>query len=146
MAEEDGPATICSAGGSPGDGPLKKLIEAEGIEVIVHPRLSFISRLEFRSWKIIPFLLNYPVSVFYLWRLIRRKSVVLVYTNTGVIISPALAAWLAGVPHVWHIREWFQEFQQIWPAFSWYIRMFSWKIIAISNAVAAQFQSREKSS
>ena len=128
----------------PADGPLKKLIEAEGIEVILHPRLSFITRLEFRSWKIIPFLLNYPVSVFYLWRLIRRKRVVLVYTNTGVIISPALAAWLAGVPHVWHIREWFQEFQKIWPAFSWYIRMFSWKIIAISNAVAAQFQSRDK--
>lgn len=128
----------------PGDGLLKNLIEAEGIEVILHPRLSIVSRFEFRSWKIIPFFLNCPVSVFYLWRLIRRKNVVLVYTNTGVIISPALAAWLAGVPHVWHIREWFQEFQKIWPAFSWYIRMFSWKIIAISNAVAAQFQSREK--
>jgi glycosyltransferase involved in cell wall biosynthesis len=128
----------------PGDGLLKNLIEAEGIEVVLHPRLSIVSRLEFRSWKIIPFFLNFPVSVFYLWRLIRRKNVVLVYTNTGVIISPALAAWLAGVPHVWHIREWFQEFQKIWPAFSWYIRMFSWKIIAISNAVAAQFPSRDK--
>lgn len=128
----------------PGDGPLKRLIEAEGIEVILHPRLSFISRPVFHSWKIIPFFLNCPVSVLYLWRLIRRERAALVYTNTGVIISPALAAWLARVPHLCHIREWFQEFQRIWPAFSWYIRTFSWKIIAISNVVAAQFQQRNK--
>jgi glycosyltransferase involved in cell wall biosynthesis len=128
----------------PEEGPLKALIEAEGIKVLLHPRLSFISRPVFRSWRIIPFLLNCPVSVFYLWRLIRHERIALVYTNTGVMVSPALAAWLAGAPHVWHIREWFQEFQQIWPAFSWYIETFSSKVIAISNAVAGQFKSREK--
>jgi glycosyltransferase involved in cell wall biosynthesis len=128
----------------PGKGPLNKLIEAEGIKVLVHPRLSFISRPVFHSWRIIPFVLNCPVSVLYLWRLIRRERISLVYTNTGVMVSPALAAWLAGAPHLWHIREWFQEFQKIWPAFSWYIETFSWKVIAISNAVAGQFKSREK--
>jgi len=128
----------------PEDGPLKKLIEAENVEVILHPRLSVITRPVFRSWRIILFLLNYPVSVFFLWRLIRQRRIDLVYTNTGVMVSPALAAWLAGVPHIWHIREWFQEFHQIWFAFSWYIRMFSWKVIAISNAVAGQFERRNK--
>jgi glycosyltransferase involved in cell wall biosynthesis len=127
-----------------GEGPLNKLIEAEGIRVLVHPQLSHISRPVFHSWRIIPFAVNCPRSVFYLWRLARRERVALVYTNTGVMVSPALAAWLAGVPHIWHIREWFQEFQKIWPAFSWYIERFSWKVIAISNAVAGQFKSREK--
>ena len=128
----------------PGDGPLKNLIEAEGIEVILHPRLSIISRLEFRSWKIIPFFLNCPVSVFYLWRLIRRKNVVLVYTNTGVIISPFLAARLARVPHVCHIRESFQEFRRVWPPYSKFITRFSARVIAVSNAIAKQFDSRGK--
>jgi glycosyltransferase involved in cell wall biosynthesis len=128
----------------PEEGPLKKLIESENVEVIMHRRLSVITRPMFHSWRIILFLFNYPVSVFFLWRLIRHRRVDLVYTNTGVMISPALAAWLAGVPHIWHIREWFQEFQQIWGAFSWYIRFFSWKIIAISNAVAVQFEPRDK--
>jgi glycosyltransferase involved in cell wall biosynthesis len=126
----------------PSDGPLKKLIEAEGIEVILHPRLSFISRFGFRSWKIIPFCLNYPVSVFYLWRVIRQKRVALVYTNTGVIISPALAAWLAGVPHLWHIRESFQEFRRVWPIYSRFIMWFSSRVISVSNAIAGQFGSR----
>jgi glycosyltransferase involved in cell wall biosynthesis len=128
----------------PEDGPLKKLIEAEGIEVLLHPRLSFISRPVFHSWRIIPFFLNYPVSVFYLWRLIRRERIALVYTNTGVMISPAFSARLAGVPHIWHIRESFQEFRQLWSALSWYIQTFSSKVIAISNAVAGQFGSRDK--
>ncbi len=128
----------------PGDGPLKALIEAEGIEVILHPRLSFISRLGIRSWKIIPFFLNCPVSVFYLWRLIRRKNVVLVYTNTGVIISPFLAARLARVPHVCHIRESFQEFRRVWPVYSRFMTGFSARVIAVSNAIAKQFDFRGK--
>jgi len=128
----------------PEEGPLKKLIEAEKVQVILHSRLSICTRPVFYSWRIILFLLNYPVSVFFLWRLIRQRRIDLVYTNTGVIVSPALAARLAGVPHIWHIREWFQEFEQIWRAFSWYIRTFSRKIIAISNAVAGQFEPRDK--
>lgn len=128
----------------PEDGPLKKMIEAEGVEVILHPRLSVITRPVFHSWRVILFLLNYPISVFFLWRLIRQRQIDLIYTNTGVMVSPAFAARLAGVPHIWHIREWFQEFQQIWGTFSWYIRTFSKKIIAISNAVAGQFELRDK--
>lgn len=36
---------------------------------------------------------------------IRRRRVDLVYTNTMTIGIGCLAAWLAGRPHVWHIRE-----------------------------------------
>lgn len=128
----------------PEDGPLKKLIEEENAEVILHPRLSVITRPVFHSWRIILFLLNYPISVFFLWRLIRQRRIDLVYTNTGVMVSPALAAWLARVPHVWHIRESFQEFRQIWGAFSWYIRASSKKIVAVSNPIAGQFPSSDK--
>lgn len=125
----------------PEDGPLKKLIEEENVEVILHPRLSVITRPVFHSWRFILFLLNYPVSVFFLWRLIRRRRIDLVYTNTGVMLSPALAVWLARVPHVWHIRESFQEFRSIWPFFSKYITRFSARVIAVSNPVASQFHS-----
>jgi len=128
----------------PEDGPLRQLLEAEGIEVILHPRLTFITRPVFHSWKIVPFFLNWPVSAIYLWTLIRRRRIDLVHTNTGVILSPAIAARLAGVPHFWHIREWFQEYESVWRSFSWYIRTFSQKVIAISNAVAGQFEPRDK--
>ena len=127
----------------PEDGPLKELIEAENVEVILHPRLSVITRPVFCSWRIILFLLDYPVSVFFLWRLTRRRRIDLVYTNTGVVVSSALAAQLAGVPHVWHIREWFQEFRSIWPLFSRFITRFSAKVITVSNPIANQFHSRD---
>ncbi len=128
----------------PEAGPLKDLLEAEGVEVVLHPGLSVITRPVFRSWRLVMFFLNYPRSVLFLRRLIRKKGIRLVHTNTGVIISPALAARLAGVPHLWHVREWFQEFQRIWFAFTWYMRTFSDRIIANSNAVAGQFSSRNK--
>ena len=127
----------------PEDGPLKKLIEAQGVEVIINPRLSIITRPVFRSWRILPFLLNYPFSVLSLKRLIKQKGVNLVHTNSGVLVSPALAAWFAGVPHIWHIRESFQEFRSFWPVFSRFITKFSTKVIAISNFVADQFYSRK---
>jgi glycosyltransferase involved in cell wall biosynthesis len=83
---------------------------------------------------------DYPASVWFFWRLIHRRGIELVQSNTGVILSPAMATRLAGVPHVWHIRDWFQEFRSFWPAFSSYIRKFSRKIVAVSNAVANQFE------
>lgn len=44
-------------------------------------------------------------AVFRLCRLIRREDVDLVYTNTSVVFSGAVAAFLTRRPHVWHIRE-----------------------------------------
>jgi glycosyltransferase involved in cell wall biosynthesis/ADP-heptose:LPS heptosyltransferase len=128
----------------PEAGPLKELIETEGVEVLVHPRLSIITRPVFRSWRLLLFILNYPISVLFLRGLIRRRGIECVHTNTGVIISPAVAAWLARVPHVWHIRDWFQEFRFFWPFLSWYIRTFSRKIVTVSNAIAGQFAQRDR--
>jgi glycosyltransferase involved in cell wall biosynthesis len=59
------------------------------------------------------------------------------------MVSPPLAAWLARVPHVWHIRESFQEFQSVWPFFSRFITRFSSTVIAVSNPIANQFHLRE---
>jgi glycosyltransferase involved in cell wall biosynthesis len=50
-------------------------------------------------------LLAMPFRVAALARWIREHGVVLVYSNTAVIPEGALAARLAGVPHVWHVHE-----------------------------------------
>lgn len=46
-----------------------------------------------------------PSRVMRLVQLIRRNKIRLVYTNTACIFEGAIAAWLAGVPHIWHIHE-----------------------------------------
>ncbi len=128
----------------PENGPLKKEIESLGVEVVTHPGLSAITRHTFHSWRVVPFLLGIPFSVFFLWRLMRRKRIDIVHTNTGVMISPAFAAKLAGVRHIWHIRDWFQEFRAIWKPYAKYIKWSSERVIAISTAVAKQFPDDTK--
>jgi len=128
----------------PEDGPLRPKLEALGVEVVFHPRLSVISRRVFHSWRILVFFLEFPASVFFLWRLIRRRKVDVVHTNTGVMVSPGLAAKLAGARHLWHIRDWFQEFRGMWKPYSRYILWSSTAVAAISHAVANQFADRAK--
>ncbi len=123
----------------PEHGPLEALLQRTGAEVIFLPQVSVITRGVFRSWRLIPFLLNLPLTIFALWRLVKRERIDLVHTNAGVVLSAGPAAWLAGVPSVWHIRDWFQEFRAFWAIYSRYIRAFSDRILAVSGPIAAQF-------
>ena len=128
----------------PADGPLAAQLRAMAVPVIVFPQLSVITREVFHSWRLLLFALRLPLSALALRRILRREKIALVHTNTGVILSPGLAAWLAGVPHVWHIRDWFQEFKGFWRFLEVWMRVFSTRIIAVSEAIAAQFSDRAK--
>ena len=128
----------------PAEGPLAELVRVGGVRVVIYPALSVIDRAVFKSWRLLPFLLNLPRSILGVWALLRRERIDLVHTNTGVILSPGPAAWLAGVPHVWHIRDWFQEFRQFWRLHEKWMRTFSDHIIAVSGPIAGQFSDRAK--
>jgi glycosyltransferase involved in cell wall biosynthesis len=128
----------------PAEGELAVRLRALPVPVIVFPQLSVITREVFNSWRLPFFLLNLPLSVFGLWRIVRREKIDLVHTNTGVILSPGPAAWLAGVPHFWHIRDSFQEFTSFWRMYEPWMRFFSDRILAVSEAIAAQFRDRSQ--
>src|SRR5947209_6385522 len=93
------------------DGPLKAVLDDLGVEVHVQPSLSIVTRSKFHVRGLVPLLAGIPRSALQLRALIRERGIDIVHTNTAVILSPALAAGLAGVPHVWHIRESFLEFR-----------------------------------
>ena len=128
----------------PERGPLLERMEALGIKVVVEPGLSIVDRASCKSFRFVSFLLCFPLSVLRLYRLIRRERIALVHTNTAVMPSPALAAWLAGVPHVWHMREMFDEFRSGWKLYWRYLHAFSTRIPCMSEAIAAQFPNRSK--
>jgi len=128
----------------PATGPLTKLLEAAGAQVVIHPRLTVIERSLLKSWRSVLLPFTFLASLWFLRRLIVREQIALVHTNTGVMPSPALAAWLAGVPHVWHIRDWFQEFRGFWPPYARYMGRLSGRIVAVSEAIAAQFSDRHR--
>jgi glycosyltransferase involved in cell wall biosynthesis len=52
-----------------------------------------------------------------LGRLARTRGVALVHTNTSTTLGGAAAARIAGVPHVWHVREIYAGFERWWPAY-----------------------------
>ena len=128
----------------PVSGPLQLLLEKMGVRVFVQPSLRVITRPIFSSWRIFPFLLGLPFSVFQTTALIKREHFQLVHTNVGIVISSALAAWCARVPHLWHIRDWFQEFGALWRPYSAYIVAFSKKVICVSRPIAGQFTQSPK--
>lgn len=123
----------------PEHGPLEELLAHLNVEVIQFPQLSIITRSVFHSWKLLPFLINLPLSVWQLRRILIERDIGLVHTNTGVMLSPGPAARLAGIPHVWHIRDWFQEFRSFWKIYRRYIHFYSSRIVASSVPIVEQF-------
>jgi glycosyltransferase involved in cell wall biosynthesis len=126
----------------PEDGMLKTRLEALGVPTSIEPSLAIISRYERLAATVLHRL---PISTIRLLRLIRSLGIDLVHTNSGVIISAAIAAKLAGVPHVWHVRESFEEFRGWrWKFYSAFMRGFAERILCVSHATAAQFSGSPK--
>jgi glycosyltransferase involved in cell wall biosynthesis len=129
----------------PEEGALAARLRDSGVSVAIEPTLSVITRDIYRSiGEVIGFMIRVPRSAWRIRKLARLWKVDVIHTNTGVILSPALGAWMARIPHVWHVRDWFQEFRRIWPAFDRYVRWFSARVICVSGAVAGQFSPDPK--
>jgi glycosyltransferase involved in cell wall biosynthesis len=104
---------------------LRLLCRAEGISRFFQDRLDLdvgripdpltllgkvliwgVAPLEFKKRRLfLQELVKFPWSVFSQWKCIRKESPALVHLNSAVLFSSALAARLAGVPIVWHVRE-----------------------------------------
>jgi glycosyltransferase involved in cell wall biosynthesis len=126
----------------PEDGPLLPELAAAGVETHILRGLGVITRPAVATWGgRIRFGARALLSAAVLARFIRHQRIDLVHTNTGVIVSAGVAARLARRPHVWHVRDWFQEFGGVWPAYARYMRWSADEIIAVSSAVASQFPS-----
>ena len=128
----------------PAHGPLENGLHEAKVRTIIFPGLSVIERKMLHPWRLLRFALNFPLSTLRLKRILQQEKIDLVHTNTGVVLSPGPAAWLAGVPHVWHIRDWFQEFAGLWRFYEKWMRAFSSRIIAVSGPIAGQFTDRAK--
>lgn len=128
----------------PEGGPLEEMLRGIGVQTLIFSGLRVITRPVLKSWRLFPWLLGFVPSAIRLAALLRHEKIDLVHTNTGVICSSALAARLAGVPHVWHIRDWFQEFGPLWKPYSRYILALSSKILCVSRPIAEQFPPSPK--
>ena len=123
----------------PDDGPLRFELERAGARVHVSRCVAEVSRALVRSWKILPFLAGLPIFVLMLSRWIKRQEIALVHSNVALVVTGGAAAKLAGVPHVWHVREFFHEFRPLWWWYSRYLLHCADAVVCVSAAIARQF-------
>jgi glycosyltransferase involved in cell wall biosynthesis len=122
----------------PYDGDLRPALERCGATVLLHSSMTILTRPSASGS--LRQLLLLPFSFFELVRLFRRLRPDVVHSNTAVILSAAPAAWILGIPHICHIREFFAEFPILWKFYRSYLAWFSTAIVCVSHAVAAQFE------
>lgn len=124
----------------PGDGPLVGSLRAAGARVV------FLPMMQLRSVRSASYQLRYALrfwpTVFGLARLIRREQVRLVHSNSLYISYGAWAAMLAGVPHIWHIREIPGFPPHVMRAVGGLVVGLSACVIAMSGAVATALHQR----
>lgn len=120
----------------PGRGPLAVLFEGAGAAIEV------IDTAPLKRFRRVSDIFFYPFrwlsAVVRLRRLIRARGIRLVHVNSAVVTSAAVAARLARVPCVWHVREidLLRRSRLVGAVLRWCIRRLPDRIVAISRAVA----------
>ena len=118
-------------------GPLGDALTAAGVEVHQRP-LAVLRRALMSPAGMGRVAAAWAADAGGLGRVARTRGVALVHTNTSVTLGGAAAARVAGVPHVWHVREIYAGFERWWPA---YRRLLCTAdaLPCVSAATAAQF-------
>jgi glycosyltransferase involved in cell wall biosynthesis len=122
-------------------GPLAADLERLGVEVIARP-LAVVRREMMSPTGLGRLSGRLAADATGLRSLIRSRQVALVHSNTSVVLSGAVAAASAGVPHIWHVREIYSGWGRLWP---WHRRLLSSAaaLPCVSVATSLQFGGTE---
>ena len=120
------------------DGPLREDLEAAGIEVHVRP-LAVLRRSLMSPGGMARVAAAFAADAGGLGRLARTRGVGIVHSNTSVTLGGAAAARIAGVPHVWHVREIYAGFERWWPGYR-RLLVTADALPCVSAATAEQFR------
>jgi glycosyltransferase involved in cell wall biosynthesis len=91
----------------PWEGPMAESARSLGMAVEVWPLMWWMC-WEYSAWYFKRLMIRSLPTICRLARKVKQQRIDLVYSNTAVIFEGALAARLAGVPHIWHIHEIFK--------------------------------------
>jgi glycosyltransferase involved in cell wall biosynthesis len=129
------------------DGPLAEKLTECNVEVVVLERMAIIDRRIFKSPKLFStFVLNYFRGQRDFKKVIKRFKPQIIHTNISLILTSGLVAKREKIPHIWHIRESFQEFGLLWNFYRQVMISLSDRIISVSTPIADQFPKKMKES
>ncbi len=98
------------------DGELREDLQALGVEVVVRP-LAVLRRAAMSPGGLARIAGAVARDGGGIARLARARGAALIHTNTSVTLGGAAAARIAGIAHVWHVREIYAGFERFWPAY-----------------------------
>jgi glycosyltransferase involved in cell wall biosynthesis len=122
----------------PEHGPLASDLRAAGFEVLVRP-LAVVRRSLMSPGGVGRVAAAWAADAGGLGRVARSRGIALVHTNTSVTLGGAAAARVAGIPHVWHVREIYAGFERWWPAYR-RLLLTAQALPCVSRAACDQFE------
>jgi glycosyltransferase involved in cell wall biosynthesis len=126
-----------------GDTRLVRELRAARVPVMLYP-LAVLRRNKYLNPKGAAFLACATVrSTRMVVRLIRKYSIDVVHTNTATVLTGALAARAAGVPHVWHVHEIFRPSDaKVFPPL---LDALATRVVTVSDAAARSLLAQRPS-
>lgn len=126
----------------PREGPLTRKLRDDSVRVVVLPMVqlrstrSVVHQLRYLLW--------FWPSVLRLAYLLRRERAEIVHSNSLYGLHGAWAALIAGVPHVWHIREIPDVPLPVRKLLLALALRLSARVVAMTDAVAEMFNDRRR--
>ncbi len=121
---------------TPADPPLRSELEQIGVTVHIIPMRRISGSYGPLEW--LRYALGWPVAVIRLIRLIRQHRIDVVHTNSMHSWYGWAAALMTRRPHIWHAREIVTQSGAALRVERALMRRFAQRVIAMSNAIAAQ--------
>jgi glycosyltransferase involved in cell wall biosynthesis len=136
----------------PGHGPLKEELTYLRIKIYEIKSPWLLVKRKNLIWPFLNFvycMVKGPIALYSIYNVIKQEKIDMVYSNTIVIFSGAIIAFITKKPHVWHIREIIHDNPELHSLLSnkmifKLILRLSNNIIANSEATASQFQYLEQ--
>lgn len=127
----------------PFDGKLSAALRARGVPVLF-TNFAVLRRRYFHPLRLPLYLWRFVYSVVWLLALIRRQNVTLVHSNTLAVIPGAVAARLAGIPHIWHIHEIITRPHLLWRLTAWLAAHLSTLNVAVSGPTLSHLAAGDR--
>jgi glycosyltransferase involved in cell wall biosynthesis len=105
-----------------------------GIEYRFVP-LGILRRRYFKPWRLPRFASEVLAGARALLRIIKERNIALVHTNTNTILASAIAARIAGLPHIWSVHELVLEPALVRSSLHFLIPRMATKVVTVSRAV-----------
>jgi len=118
----------------PYHGPLVAALREVHATVIVRD-LGVMRRASFTLTGVAGYLFRSLTGIIFLLRFFRRNHITLVHSNTTAIMAGGIAALVARIPHIWHVREIILQPRIVRHWIAWLLARCSTRVVAVSASV-----------